>query len=103
MGAAANYVNSGYTAITCPSKTTVQGYFKAYAVPALSNNATVTVSWTDNGTGATTSQPAAVYVTVTAAYTWKPLGFPYGSISIPLKLTTVALVSGSNGVAATCS
>jgi Flp pilus assembly protein TadG len=101
--AAANYVSSNYTALTCPTAATVQGYFKAFAVPALSDNATVKASWTNNGTGTNTTDPAAVYVTVTATYTWRPLGFPYGTLNIPLSLNTIAVVTGSNGVSASCS
>jgi Flp pilus assembly protein TadG len=97
-----SFLNSSPQAFTCPAVSAVQGYFKTYAVPALSDNATISANWTNNGTGAISTKPAALYVTVTAKYTWKPLGFPYGSTNIPLQLTTIALVTGSNGVASSC-
>jgi Flp pilus assembly protein TadG len=108
VNAAANYATTG--AITCPSNAAVVGYFNSYADPPLpaattsaTGNPTITAAWTDNTSGAVTSEPQGVYLTLTGTYKWLPIGFSnFGSSGIKLSITTVAEVMGSATETATC-
>jgi hypothetical protein len=102
--AAANYVSTG--TYTCPSASTIGGYFDKYAEPPFtSSQATNTpmklsAIWTNNGASSTGLQD--LYLTLTVTYNWRPIGIPIFPNGIALKATTVATVLGTTGVTTTC-
>jgi Flp pilus assembly protein TadG len=59
---------------------------------------TVLVNWTSGSS-------AGAYLTVTATYTWQPLGFAAFGVGFPVSITTATPVIGSSSaaVAPTCS
>lgn len=107
MTAANAYATNG--AISCPTTSTIIGYFNSYASPPLAvatgstSNPAVTATWTDNSSGTVTTEPQGVYLTLTGTYTWLPLGFAaFGHAGIRLSITSVAIVPGSSAGAASC-
>jgi hypothetical protein len=112
--AANSYANN--SSYTCPSLGTVVTAYNSYtygALPTLAvpsgttssgsqtnGNMTLTTAWT-NSTGSAGS--VGLYVTLTGTYTWKPVGWPGAFSGIPLKISTVATVTYSSGVATSCS
>jgi hypothetical protein len=95
-------------AITCPSESAIVGYFNQYADPPLpaatgkTGNPSVTATWTNNGGDAVTTEPQGVYLTLTAAYRWVPIGFAAFGTGINLSITTVATVTGTAQASSTC-
>jgi Flp pilus assembly protein TadG len=107
VNAANAYATNG--AISCPTTSTIIGYFNSYANPPLpaatgsTGNPAVTATWTNNSSDTVTTEPQGVYLTLTATYTWQPLGFAaFGNTGIRLSITSVALVPGSSAEAASC-
>jgi hypothetical protein len=68
-----------------------------------SGNLSLTATWSGSPNGS-----PGMYVTMSAVYTWRPIGFNFGSINIPLKIATAATLVGSAtvssaSVATSCS
>lgn len=104
----AQFANEG--AFTCPSASSIVTEFNNAVGPALpsagdanGSNPRLTVTWTDNGTSSDAGDPPGLYLTLTAAYRWSPVGFSGVFPSIPLSITTVATVMGSQNQATTCA
>jgi Flp pilus assembly protein TadG len=104
--ASASYASNG--TLTCPAPSTVVSLFNTYADPPLpvatgtTGNPAVTSAWTDNSTGAVTTEPQGVYLTLTAKYKFVPIGFSAFGTGVTLSITTVATVLGSSAETATC-
>ncbi len=100
------YATTG--SITCPTNAAIIGYFNNFADPPLppatgsTGNPAVTATWTDNGSGTVTTEPPGVYLTMTATYRWVTIGFAGFGSGFPLSITTVATVTGTSQVTATC-
>ncbi len=109
---AANSYASAST-YTCPTAATVQGYFNGFANPPLppsvagppNTGPILVITWVNNSSYSNASQPPGVFITLTATYNWIPLGFSNFGPSIPLKLSTLADVTGTtaSGVAISSS
>jgi Flp pilus assembly protein TadG len=107
MTAANAYATNG--AISCPTNSTIIGYFNGYASPPLpaatgsTSNPAITATWTNNSSGTVTTEPEGVYLTLTGTYTWVPMGYAaFGHAGIKLNITSVAIVPGSSAEAASC-
>jgi Flp pilus assembly protein TadG len=103
----AQYANQG--AFTCPSDSTIVTDFNNAAGPALpgagdsnGSNPRLTVTWTNNGTSSNAGDPPGLYLTLTGTYRWSPIGFNGVFPSIPLSITTVTTVMGSQNQATAC-
>jgi hypothetical protein len=106
--ASASYVaNSTSATFTLPCTSQDAGAFNSFttssALPLLSTtttsvysgtvtsgNLSLTAAWTT----ASINAVPGIYVTMSAVYTWQPIGF-FGGITIPLKIATAATVGGS--------
>jgi hypothetical protein len=104
----AKFANAG--AFTCPTAGTIVTDFNNAAGPALpgagsadGSNPHLTITWTDNGTSSIEGDPPGLYLTLTASYQWSPIGFSGLFPSIPLSITTVATVMGSQNQASACA
>lgn len=104
----AQYANTG--AFTCPSPGTIVTDFNHAVSPALpsagtvnGSNPLVTVTWTNNGTNGEAGDPPGLYLTLTGSYRWSPIGFNGLFPSIPLSITTVTTVMGSQNQATACA
>jgi hypothetical protein len=100
VNAAASYAASSSATFTCPSTATINNYFNGFANPPLppvgsSNGPTLAISWVNNSSDSTATEPPGVYITLTATYNWVPLGFGELGPSISLKLSTLAEVTGT--------
>lgn len=110
---AAAYTANQYVAngsYTCPSACQVETYFNSFAAPALpasdtsaSSNPRLTISWVNNSTNATATDPPGLYVLLTGTYKWTPLGFAALGPGITLSISSVATVMGTSGTSATIS
>jgi len=110
--AAANYAASSTGVFTCPAPSQVATYFNNAVNPPLpsagtsatTSNPYISAVWTNNdsilaGAPSSVLEPPGVYVTLTASYKWKPIGFNVFGNGLTLKITTVATVPGSSAVA----
>jgi Flp pilus assembly protein TadG len=110
--AASNYAASSPGVFTCPAPAVVATYFNNAVNPPLpsagtnasTSNPYINAVWTDNdsstaGASNAATEPPGVYVTLTASYRWKPIGFNVFGNGLVLKITTVATVPGSSAVA----
>ena len=117
--ASSSYATSGGT-ITLPCLGRVVTAFNTYADPPLAplgqpasitsssgsqttGNLKLTATWTNSGPGTSPGE----YLTLTATYSWLPLGFAAFGHGFPVSLTTAATVMGSSlssaSVSATCN
>lgn len=104
----AQLANAG--AFACPSASAIVTDFNNAVGPVLpsagdasGSNPRLTITWTDNGTSSIAGDPPGLFLTLTAAYQWSPVGFSGLFPSIPLNITTVATVMGSQNQATTCA
>jgi Flp pilus assembly protein TadG len=104
----AQYANTG--AFTCPSPGTIVTDFNNASSPALpsagtvnGSNPLVTVTWTNNGTNGEAGDPPGLYLTLTGSYRWSPIGFNGLFPGIPLSITTVTTVMGSQNQTTACA
>jgi Flp pilus assembly protein TadG len=104
----AQYANEGV--FTCPSDGTIVSDFNNAASPALpaagdtnGSNPRLTITWTNNGTSSNAGDPPGLYLTLTGTYRWSPIGFNGVFPSIPLSITTVTTVMGSQNQATACA
>ena len=108
---AAMYASNQYATtgtMTCPSSAMITTFFNGYAQPPLptagtatGSNPLITATWTNNSSGAITSEWNGVYLTLTVKYLWSPVGFNMFTKGIPLSITTAATVMGSSTIPAT--
>jgi Flp pilus assembly protein TadG len=108
VDSSARYANAG--AFTCPSNSTIVTDFNNAADPALpgagdanGSNPRLTITWTNNGTSSDAGDPPGLYLTLTGTYRWSPIGFNGLFPSIPLSITTVTTVMGSQNQATSCT
>jgi Flp pilus assembly protein TadG len=111
--AAAVYTSNKYAttgAFSCPSTSMIVTYFNNAATGALpaagsakGSNPLVAVTWTNNGTSSVTGAAPGLYLTLTGTYRWAPIGFLGVFPTIPLSITTVTEVMGSQNQASTCA
>jgi hypothetical protein len=108
VNTSAQFANAG--AFTCPSAGSIVTDFNNAAGPGLpsagdasGSNPRLTITWTDNGTSSIEGDPPGLYLTLTASYQWSPIGFSGLFPSIPLSITTVATVMGSQNQASACA
>ncbi len=105
--AANNYVSSlaaGTAKYTCPSASTVAGYFNnltGNVLPAASTSSSANpyllVNWYNNSASTYIGKPPGVLVVLTITYKWTPFDFsPIGNV-LTLRLTTISVVNGTVG------
>jgi Flp pilus assembly protein TadG len=106
--ASAQYANEG--TFTCPSDSTIVTEFNNATGPALpgagdanGSNPRLTITWTNNGTSSNAGDPPGLYLTLTGTYRWSPIGFNRVFPSIPLRITTVTTVMGSQNQTTACA
>jgi Flp pilus assembly protein TadG len=104
----AEYANAG--ALTCPADSLVIADFNNAVGPALpaagetnGANPRLAITWTNNGTSSDANDPPGLYLTLTGTYQWSPIGFNKLFPSIPLSITTVTSVMGSQNQTSSCS
>jgi Flp pilus assembly protein TadG len=93
---------------SCSSSSAVAGFFNNFAAPLLPAAVTtaapgqplISTAWTNN---ATSNTVWGTYLTVTASYTWRPIGLGALSTGIPLSISSTASVGGTSGATTSCS
>jgi hypothetical protein len=105
----AQFAQNGNTAASCATAAQVMSNFNAIASPVLpaatgsltDGTPSVTASW--NNSNAANSLIGAS-LTVTARYTWRPIGMPsaFGG-GIPITVTSTQFVNGTSGLTTSCN
>ncbi len=92
----------------CPDADTIAGYFDTLAEPPLPSSGTstgsnplITATWVDNTKNTNSNEPPGLYLDLTAAYKWTPLGMSELGPGLTFTMSTVATVMGSMSGGAT--
>jgi hypothetical protein len=103
------FVQNGNVAASCATTAQVLGDFNAVAAPVLPAASGSTTDGTPVITAVWNNSNAAnalvgASLTVTARYTWQPIGMPtaFGA-GIPLTITSTEFVNGSSGLTTSCN
>jgi hypothetical protein len=103
------FAQNGNVAASCATSAQVMGAFNVIAAPVLpaaSGSATdgtpvIAASW--NNSNAANSMIGAS-LTVTASYTWTPIGMPSAfGLGIPIVVTSTQFVNGTSGLVTSCN
>jgi hypothetical protein len=103
------FVQNGNVAASCATAAQVMSDFNGIASPVLpaatgsttDGSPVIAANW-NNSSGANALVGASL--TVTASYTWRPIGMPNAfGIGIPITVTSTEFVNGTSGLTTSCN